>query len=1213
VGRPVQIGRIEAVWLGLRPQINLADVRIYDAEGREALRLPSVENILAWRSLLYRSLRLHSIAIDGPRLTVRRDASGALEVAGLRLGAAAAAGASAGFSDWLLGQSDIEVRNAYIEWRDDKRGAPPLALSAVNLRLRNSAERHALGLSARLPAELGERLELRAELSGRSAAEEAGWSGRVYAEVGYADLAAWRAWVDLPAGLVRGAGALRLWASLEKGALRAATADVAAGDVAVVFGADLPALELDSLRGRLQARVSGDGYQLSGRQLALTALDGATIGPADFQVAWHANGGAASANAVDLAPLARLAQSLPLPAELRRLADELEPRGQIADAAYRWEGPLDAPRRFKARGRFAELGLRPWGAIPGFARLAGTLEASEAGGRVYLQARNAELDLPKVFPEPRVAFDSLSGQIDWQQEGERFSARLTSVSFANADLSGSAFGAYTRGASGPGAIDLSATLTRADARRVTRYLPLASIMGEKPREWLAAGILAGQASDVHLRLRGNLADFPFADPAQGQFLVTARVQNGVLSFAEGWPRIEAIDADLHFERSRMDIVGRSGTILGAALAGVHVAIPDLGSPDPQLAVSGEAAGPTAEFLKFIAASPVRRMTGGFTDGVSASGSGRLRLKLDLSLARLEQSRIAGEYEFAGNRLALHAKLPPIERAAGRLSFSEASFAAHEVRGQLLGGPIVISGGARGKGALHFTARGDADAQQLQALPPAWRARLSGRFPYAASVAVADGESRVLVESSLRGLASALPAPLAKGAGEALPLRLEVRDTEGGARERVLASLGKLLALEAVRARRGEALELERAAVWLGPTGGQTLRLPAQGVAVQGALPALDFDGWRAAAQAAGAGGTVAGNVALDVKLERLHAYGKAFHGVALRASGNAQGWTARVSAAELDGELAYRAAERGRLVARLARFQVPAETSAAKSDTAFKPGELPAVDFVAEQFRVRGKELGRVELAAEPDGDDWRIDKLTVTNPDATLQAKAWWRDGANPRTLLDFSLEARDAGQMLGRVGYGGLVQGGNARLEGSVSWDGEPVTFDAASLSGELKLLAEDGQFLEIDPGVGKLVSLMSLQALPRRVALDFRDVFSKGFRFDRIDAASHVERGVMQIGEFRMRGPAAEVQMSGAVDLARETQDLRVRVVPGLGDSASTVIGIVNPVAGVTAALAQRVLKNPLGRIFAHEFSITGAWADPLVTRLNPPGPPTEGPKE
>ena len=132
VGRPVKIGGIEAQWLGLRPQINFTDVRIFDAEGREALVLPAVENILSWRSLAHARLRLHTLRINEPRLTVRRDAQGALYVAGIKL---VATPGERGFSDWLFGQHDIEVRNAQIEWRDEQRRAAPLVLSALSLRL----------------------------------------------------------------------------------------------------------------------------------------------------------------------------------------------------------------------------------------------------------------------------------------------------------------------------------------------------------------------------------------------------------------------------------------------------------------------------------------------------------------------------------------------------------------------------------------------------------------------------------------------------------------------------------------------------------------------------------------------------------------------------------------------------------------------------------------------------------------------------------------------------------------------------------------------------------------------------------------------------------------------------------------------------------------------------------------------------------------------
>jgi uncharacterized protein YhdP len=385
------------------------------------------------------------------------------------------------------------------------------------------------------------------------------------------------------------------------------------------------------------------------------------------------------------------------------------------------------------------------------------------------------------------------------------------------------------------------------------------------------------------------------------------------------------------------------------------------------------------------------------------------------------------------------------------------------------------------------------------------------------------------------------------------------------------------------------------------------------VLVYGSTTAFDLDRWRGVfAGGPAAAGTVAANsaqglpVSVELKASRVDLLGKRIQNVAVRGNGDAAGWSAVVDADELAGQLSYRAEGAGRLVARLLHLGVPA-ASPGSGAPAPRASELPALDIAVESFNLRGKDLGRLELLAVPEGPDWRIDKLALASEDATLDAKGRWRGGQ--ATDLDFSLHASDAGKFLGRVGYPNAVLGGKAELAGSLSWSAEPSKIDYPSLTGELRLTAEDGQFLEIDPGFGKLISLMNLQALPRRIALDFRDVFSKGFRFDRIEAASNVDHGVMDIHQFRMRGPAAEVAMSGRVDLARETQALKVRVVPSLGGSASTLVTIVNPVAGVASALAQKVLKDPLGRLFAHEFDVSGSWADPKVVNLTVAPPPTE----
>jgi len=376
------------------------------------------------------------------------------------------------------------------------------------------------------------------------------------------------------------------------------------------------------------------------------------------------------------------------------------------------------------------------------------------------------------------------------------------------------------------------------------------------------------------------------------------------------------------------------------------------------------------------------------------------------------------------------------------------------------------------------------------------------------------------------------------------------------------------------------MQLQRGSIAFGPPASQALRQPERrGILLYGSLASFDADRWRAVMAADDTGETLP--TAIDLRIARLDVSGKRINNLALRGSADAAGWAATVDADEIAGQLNYSRPAGGKLTARLLHFTVPESLDKEKAASTAKPSDLPGLDLVAERFTLRGKPLGRVELVGQKSGGDWRVDRVAILNSDATLIGSGRWRDGVVTTSELEFRLEVAEVGQFLSRVGY--------------------------PSLAGDLRMKVEDGEFLEIDPGLGKLISLMNLQQLPRRIQLDFRDVFSKGFRFDRIEANARVEAGVMDIAQFRMRGPAAEVVSSGKVDLVTETQDLTVRVVPSLGGSAATAVAIVNPVAGVAAAVAQQILKNPLGQMFAAEFNVSGGWAEPKIARLFTPAAP------
>jgi uncharacterized protein YhdP len=214
---------------------------------------------------------------------------------------------------------------------------------------------------------------------------------------------------------------------------------------------------------------------------------------------------------------------------------------------------------------------------------------------------------------------------------------------------------------------------------------------------------------------------------------------------------------------------------------------------------------------------------------------------------------------------------------------------------------------------------------------------------------------------------------------------------------------------------------------------------------------------------------------------------------------------------------------------------------------------------------------------------------------------------GQQRKTEMNFKLDISDAGALLTRLGTPNALRGGTGQLEGSVNWQGSPLALHYPSMSGQLAVKMGRGQFLKADAGAAKLLGVLSLQALPRRLLLDFRDVFSEGFAFDSVRGDVTIAQGIAYTRNLQIKGVNALVQLDGSADIAKETQKLRVVILPELdAGTASLVAGIaVNPVVGLTAFLAQLFLQNPLMKANTQEFLIDGSWADPRVTKINSTG--------
>ncbi|KKW66794.1 hypothetical protein AAV94_13640 [Lampropedia cohaerens] len=347
-------------------------------------------------------------------------------------------------------------------------------------------------------------------------------------------------------------------------------------------------------------------------------------------------------------------------------------------------------------------------------------------------------------------------------------------------------------------------------------------------------------------------------------------------------------------------------------------------------------------------------------------------------------------------------------------------------------------------------------------------------------------------------------------------------------------------------------------------------------------------------------------------------------------------WVAKVQSDQARGTVEYHPdylQATGLLRGKIEYLELPAglaqphaEQGAAASQDSATPmlagqlRSLPTVDLEIERLLFANRDWGKVALQAINHVEagipsEWRIRYLTVQTPEARLTARGSWQSAeqsaqqrwqpllsGRKRMDMQFTLEVFDGGQLLARLGRPSLLAQGQGVLDGRLSWLGSPLKLDLPSLSGTVHIDMRRGQFLPADAGAGRLLGVLSLQALPRRLSLDFRDIFSAGFAFDLVRGDIALQSGVARTNNLQMQGINAGVVLEGQASLVDETQDLKVVVVPELDASTAALVATaINPAVGAGAFLAQMFLAKPLAQTAARTFHIHGSWADPVVERV------------
>ncbi|MEO8921570.1 MAG: AsmA-like C-terminal region-containing protein, partial [Caldimonas sp.] len=865
--------------------------------------------------------------------------------------------------------------------------------------------------------------------------------------------------------------------------------------------------------------------------------------------------------------------------------------------------------------------------------------------------------------------------------------KVENARFANADAEGELSATWRtgtgadlgRGGRYPGVLELDGLVSRAQAARTVRYLPLG--LPDSLRTYVGRAVRGGTISSASIRVRGDLWDFPFHNAKSnrdGEFRIAAKVDDLTLAYVPPrvpaiastavasdpaplpWPPLTAVSGELVIERTSLEVRNAKARLAGVEWNRIHAAIAQLGE-HAQLDVDGNARGALADMLRYVNTTPIGRWTGHALANATASGSADLKLALAIPLDDPSQTRVKGSLALAGNDVRVTPDTPLLAAAKARVDFTQSSFSVAAASAHVLGGDLAFEGGSQGTNVQRFNGQGTMTAEALRhASEFGSLARLgtslNGQTSYRATLAFIGGRAQIGVTSDLVGLGVDLPHPLGKAVATPLALRVQTSvDEASGAdeaqHETLRVDVGDVLQARFVREETGGTSRVARGAMRIvepgSPEASEPLALPASGVIATIALKHLDVDAWESAADrlladsaappgtatplvfdAAGGSGYVPDTIALRVG--ELENGSRRLTNLTAGLSQENGLWRASVDATELDGYIEYRPARRGgggvagRVYARLSRLSLPkSEAEHVESLLDEQPTSVPGLDIVVDDFELRGKHLGRLEVEAANrpvDGRggvrEWQLSKLNLVMPEAQLAASGTWggaggRAGpaaatAGPRRAsMNFTLTLVDSGALLERLGMGKVIRGGKGSLAGNVSWPGSPLSPDTARMTGQFKVAIDSGQFLKAGPGAARLFSVLSLQSLPRRLLFDFRDLFEAGFAFDNVAGDVGIGQGIATTNNLRMRGSAAVVLLEGSADLEHETEDVRVVVVPEINaGTASLAYAIINPAIGLGTFLAQYFLRKPLMAASTREFRVTGAWDDPKVERIERP---------
>lgn len=743
-------------------------------------------------------------------------------------------------------------------------------------------------------------------------------------------------------------------------------------------------------------------------------------------------------------------------------------------------------------------------------------------------------------------------------------------------------------------------------------------------EWLQSALLSGEDIQSEAWIQGNLADFPF-ESGEGVLKAQARVKQASLRFHPDWPTVEQIDALVTFTPYNLLITSPRATVMGAKGRDIRVDIKHLNTADIAVEVSAIADTDLHNALAFVLASPLAKSL-----GLETFLAKQVKTQGNISVVLERVFVPVNGYENHPETVTGHIKLEPsaitlfdkiaLHDVQGVLHFSEKGVNAKAIKASTLASQAeidVVNQPNKKRVAIHVNANGTLPQVYgfSGALP--WQAKIE--LPY---VSAEQKSIDLTLNAHTEHLHSKWPAPLSTDDIRMGRVNASLRYEQTQA-ELAIDWPGLLKSVFILEAETEQGLSLKRGVIAFGKTitsveMNDQHQAFNQGLRADIAIETLDIDAWlrqtqnlhKLFATSALTEKNVINWLPSTIQIANLRWLEQDYSALkidwhSVKASSSL---LIELLADFIKAEINYHAQAGVDIGVDYLHLQLPPRTeketkqAGHNCELADKVTVWPSVRFSGKNLFLGQRLLDSLRFEVNDTSSQREINPLNFqfANRSGNGEAKYIWQKNTNT-SELEAQIDSKNVQAFTDFLGIQRGFSGQQAQLSAKLNWNGALECFAPKHIQGPFSMRFDQGIIADIEPGIARLISLLSIDSIVRRLQLDMKDITMKGLEYESITIAGLLKNGVAKLKTLNLESSGLDVALEGNIGLIDRTFDLNAKITPALGSTLPTlagILGVVNPVTGILTYLLAKHLPFINEDIVTYHYRVTGPWASPEV---------------